>query len=190
MLRVSGILCGECKDKESEEYAAENVVAVKRTLTDLRKRFGSLSACKSHIVNCGTLVVVVLVVPAKELFEIQNCVTSFLLMLNLGSNTFARAPSCHLIARELFYATDNSRRLLWAVANMTPLVERALSVSRKHATIAAMGSSALTAPTLEWRHIIGAISRNRCAVLALFPVPAASQEQCLRAILPLLLRIT
>ena len=190
LLGASVILCGECIDTESEINAAERVVAVQRTLTDLRKRFKSLSSCRSYVVNRGQLVVVVLIAPTKELFEIQNCITPFLLMQNPGSNAYAQAPCCHLIAREMFYAADNSRRLLWAIANMTILVERALSISRKHASIATMVSSVLAAPAVEWSQIIGTLSRNRYAILALFSVPSSSPEERLWAILPLLLPIT
>ena len=190
LLGASVILCGECIDKESEIHAAERVVAVQRTLADLRKRFRSLSSCRSYVVHRGPLVVVVLIAPKKELFEIQNCITPFLLMQNPGSNAYAQAPCCHLIARELFYAADNSRRLFWAIANMTILVECALSISRTHASIATMVSSALTAPAVEWRQIIGTLSRNRYAILALFSVSSSSHEERLWAVLPLLLPIT
>jgi hypothetical protein len=190
ILGATVILCGECTDSASEAEAAERVVAVQRTLTDLRRRFGSFSSGRSYVVTRGTLVVVVLIAPTKELFEIQNCITPFFLMQNPISNAFAQAPSCHLIARELFYAADNSRRLLWAVANMTLLTERALSVSRKHSTIAGLVSSALTAPAAEWQQIIAALSRNRCAILAIFSVPGTSPRERLQAILPLLVPTT
>ena len=119
------IKCGECSGAEEEASAAERVVAVQRSIQDLRAKFGCFRESKSYVVHTNsTMVRVVLVGPVGEIDELKNCIVPFCLMSDACSYTNATkwAPVSHLVARELFYAPDGSRRLLWALANASLLL--------------------------------------------------------------------
>jgi len=137
LLGATVVLCGECSTPQAEAVAAEKVVAVQRSIQDMRARFGCFRLCRPYVVNKGSLLVVVIIGPVFELAELQNCVVPFMIMLNPRATVSSKAPVSHLVARELFYAPAHSRRLVWAMANASLLLGHATSTEQSHKALAA-----------------------------------------------------
>ena len=172
------IKCGECSGAEEEASAAERVVAVQRSIQDLRKKFGCFKECKSYVVHTNsTMVRVVLVGPVGEIDELKNCIVPFCLMSDACSYTNATkwAPVSHLIARELFYAPDGTRRLLWALVNTSLLLRSAIGGVR-YRRVVDKGVEAMFALEAEKgdsrMKVFVTAARDRCALITVAKSPA------------------